>query len=159
MKLRCRYFLISVVSWVGGLFVRVIAVRMGGSLAHPEEKFNVKHARWSCVFKIKFLFQVSYGQWLAKQPLQVAWCLRHFSQKIWSVEVLETFPVGTKPRSSHHQSLGGERQGKRKSVRQFTLKGWERGIVNQMNIGTVSKAILGKHLRDGVECIRVFPGA
>ena len=34
-----------------------------------------------------------------------------------------------------------------------------RAVVNQTNIGTVSNATLGKHLRDGVERIWVFPNA
>ena len=38
-----------------------------------------------------------------------------------------------------------------------SLKGRERAIVNQTNIGTVSKATLGKLLRDGLERIWVFP--
>ena len=33
----------------------------------------------------------------------------------------------------------------------------ERAFVNQMNIGTVSKTMLGKPLRDQVERIWVFP--
>ena len=37
------------------------------------------------------------------------------------------------------------------SVRRSSLKGRERAIVSQTNIGTVSKATLGKLLRDGVE--------
>ena len=45
--------------------------------------------------------------WRPKQPTLV-------SQKLWSVEELETLPAGTKPRTSHHRSPGGERRGKRK---------------------------------------------
>ena len=76
------------------------------------------------------------------------------SWKIWSVEELETLPADTKPMTSHHWLPGEERCGKR-SARwsSLKLKGWERAIVNQMNIGTVSKAMLGKLLRDGVECV------
>ena len=40
-----------------------------------------------------------------------------------------------------------------------SLKGRERATVSQTNIGTVSKATLGKLLRDGVERTWVFPGA
>ena len=36
------------------------------------------------------------------------------SRKIWSAEKLETLPAGTKPRTSHIRSPGGERRGKRK---------------------------------------------
>ena len=46
--------------------------------------------------------------WQAKQPSQVA-C---FSE-LWSVEKHETLPVGTKPRTSHHWSPGGERHWKK----------------------------------------------
>ena len=74
------------------------------------------------------------------------------SQKIWSVEKLETLPAGTKPRTSHHQSPGGERGVKKGSARQSSFRGRERTIVNRMNIGTVSKATLGK-LRYRVVCI------
>ena len=69
--------------------------------------------------------------WRAKRPSQVA-C---FS------EVL--------------RSLGHYLQAQ-SSTRWSSLKGPERAVVNQMNIGTVSKATLGKLLRDGVgfsECI------
>ena len=41
----------------------------------------------------------------------------------------------------------------RGSARRSSLKGRERAIVSQTNIGTVSKAMLGKLLRDGVEGI------
>ena len=44
-------------------------------------------------------------------------------------------------------------------ARRASLKGRERAIVNQTNIGTVSKATLGKLLRDGVERIWAFPSA
>ena len=47
----------------------------------------------------------------------------------------------------------------RGSARRSALKGRERAIVNQTNVGTVSKAILGKLLRDGVERIWTFSRA
>ena len=47
----------------------------------------------------------------------------------------------------------------RGSVPRSSLKGRERAIVGQTNIGTVSKATLGKRLRDGVERIWAFPRA
>ena len=46
-----------------------------------------------------------------------------------------------------------ERDVERGSARRSSLKGRERAIVSQTNIGTVSKATLGKLLRDGVERI------
>ena len=36
------------------------------------------------------------------------WQLWVASQKIWSVEEFETLPAGTKPRTPHHRTLGGE---------------------------------------------------
>ena len=42
------------------------------------------------------------------------YCYYYASRKILSVEELETLPAGTKPRTLHHWSPGGERRGKRK---------------------------------------------
>ena len=47
----------------------------------------------------------------------------------------------------------------RGTVRRSSLKRRERAVVNQTNTGTVSKATLGKILRDGVERIWAFPSA
>ena len=52
-----------------------------------------------------------------------------------------------------------ERGVERGSARRSSLKGRERVIVNQTNIGAVSLAMLEKRLRDGVERIRAFPSA
>ena len=73
------------------------------------------------------------------------------SRKIWSVEELETLPVGTIPRISHVNHLE-ERGIERGSTRQSSLKG-ERAIINQTYIRTVWKATLGKFLRDRGEQI------
>ena len=54
---------------------------------------------------------------------------------------------------------GEERGVERGSARRSSLKGRERVIVTQTNIGTDSKAALGKLLRDGVERILTFPSA
>ena len=54
----------------------------------------------------------------------------------------------------------GERTGvERESAQRSSLRGRERAIVNQTNTGTVSKATLGKLLRDGEERIWAFPSA
>ena len=53
----------------------------------------------------------------------------------------------------HLQERGVERE----SAWWSFLNGWERAIVNQMNIWTVSKAKLGKLLRGQMEHIQVFP--
>ena len=67
-------------------------------------------------------------------------------------EELETLPAGINPRTSHRRSQE-EKGVERGSARRSSLKGRERAIVNQTNIGTVSKATLGKLLRDGVQRI------
>jgi len=60
----------------------------------------------------------------------------------------------------HHTTDHLEKRGtERGNPRRSSLKGWERAIVNQMNIGTISNATLGKLLRRGgahmgiLECI------
>ena len=50
-----------------------------------------------------------------------------------------------------------ERGVERRSARRSSLKGQERAFVNLMNIGTVSRVMLKKHLRDGMEHIWAFP--
>ena len=45
------------------------------------------------------------------------------------------------------------------SGRHFTIQGRERSVFNQTNIGTVSKATLGRLLRDGAERVWAFPSA
>ena len=62
---------------------------------------------------------------------------------------------------SRHHTIGRleERDVERGSARRSSLKGRERAIVNQTNIGSVLKAMLGKILRDGVERIWAFPSA
>ena len=61
----------------------------------------------------------------------------------------------------HHHSVDRllERDIQKGSGRLSTLRGRERAVVNQTNIGTVSKATLGKLLKDGEERIWAFPGA
>ena len=45
------------------------------------------------------------------------------------------------------------------SGRRSTLRGRDRAIVNQTDIGTVSKGTMEKLLRDGVGCVWAFPTA
>ena len=60
----------------------------------------------------------------------------------------------------HHTTDRLEERGvERGGAGRSSLKGRERAIVNQTNIGTVSKATLEKLLRDGVERIFAFPSA
>ena len=57
----------------------------------------------------------------------------------------------------HSLQSAEERGVERGSARRSSLKGRERAIVSQTNIGTVSKATLEKLLRYGVERIWAFP--
>ena len=60
----------------------------------------------------------------------------------------------------HHIIDHLEKRGvERGSARRSSLKGRERAIVNQTNIGTVLKATLGKLLRDQMERIWAFLSA
>ena len=76
-------------------------------------------------------------------------------------EVLRSLRHYLRAQSQGHHTVDRpeERNVERGSARRSSLKGRERAIVNQTNIGTVSKATLGKLLRDEVECIWDFPSA
>ena len=52
-----------------------------------------------------------------------------------------------------------ERGVEKGSGRRSTLRGWGRSVFYQTNIGTVSRATLGRLLRDGAERIWGFPSA
>ena len=62
-------------------------------------------------------------------------------------------------RDSHTIDRLEERGVERGSARRSSLKGRERAIVSQTNIGTVSKVTLGKLMRDGVDSKWAFPSA
>ena len=76
-------------------------------------------------------------------------------------EVLRSLRHYLRVQSQRHHNIDRleERGVERGSARRSSLKGRERAIVNQTNIGTVSKAILGKHLREGMERIWAFLNA
>ena len=76
-------------------------------------------------------------------------------------EVLRSLRYYLRAQSQGHHTIYRleERGVERGSARRSSLKGRQRAIVNQTNIGTVSKATLGKLLRDGVQRIRAFPSA
>ena len=61
-------------------------------------------------------------------------------------------------RGHHTTDCLEERGVERGSARRSSLKGRETAIVSQTNIGTVSKATLGKLLREEVERIWAFSG-
>ena len=52
-----------------------------------------------------------------------------------------------------------ERGAEKGSGRHFTIQGRERSVFNKANIGTVSRATLGRLLRNGAERVWAFPSA
>ena len=70
-------------------------------------------------------------------------------------EMLRSLRYYLRTQSPRHHTIDRleEKGVERGSARQSSLKGPERAIINQMNIGIISKATLGKLLRDGVERI------
>ena len=68
-------------------------------------------------------------------------------------EVLRSLRHYLRPQIQGHHTIDRleERGVERGSARRSSLKGREVAIVNQTNVGTVSKAALGERLRDGVE--------
>ena len=74
-------------------------------------------------------------------------------------QVLRSLRHYLRAQSQGHQTIDRleERGVERGSSKRFSLKGRERAIVSQTNIGAVSKATLEKRLRDGVERIWGFP--
>ena len=76
-------------------------------------------------------------------------------------EVLRSLRHYLRAQSQGHYTIDRleERGVERGSVRRSSLKGRERATVNQTNIGTVSKAALGKLVKDGVERLWAFPSA
>ena len=74
-------------------------------------------------------------------------------------EVLRSLRHYLRAQSQGHRTIDRleERGVERGSARRSSLKGRERAIVNQTNIGTVAKAMLGKLVRDGVERLWALP--
>ena len=58
-----------------------------------------------------------------------------------------------------HHSIDRPKERGVESGRHSTLQGRERSVFNQTNTGTVSRATLGRLLRDGAERVRGFPSA
>ena len=97
------------------------------------------------VFRLFSAFSSAFPEESIQGLVIQAWSLRHY---------LRAQSPG------HHTTDCLEERGvERGGSRQSSLKGRERAIVNQTNIGTVSKATLGKILRDRVERIWAFSSA
>ena len=114
---------------------------------HPPSKTPVGVLPWTCRSEGKRPSRQTGGQ---SNPHK-----RLASRKILSVEELETLPAGTKPRTSHYRSPGGERRGKRKRSTIFLerTKNGHRQANEQWNC---FKGTLEKRLRDGMERMLLF---
>ena len=82
-----------------------------------------------------------------KQPLTTS------GLRLGRSKMLRSLRHYLRAQSQEHLTTDGpdERGVERESTRRSSLKGRERAIVSQTNIGAVSKATLGKQLRAGVE--------
>ena len=95
--------------------------------------------------------------WREKQPSQATHTLEDLMcWEVWDIIIMRVQSQGHHTIARHLEERGVK---KRRSARRSSLNGRERAIVNQTNIGTVSKAMLGNLLRDGVERIWAFPSA
>ena len=108
--------------------------------------------------KLGWTFVYSAAIWSC---CSLSWAVTMQTMEDWriigSVEEPETQPTGTKPRTSHHRPK--ERGVETGRARRFSLRDQKRAIVNQVNIGNVSKATLGKLLWDKVERLWTFQSA
>ena len=95
------------------------------------------------------------GRWIVKNTRYHIWL------QLGRAEVLRglrNFP--NMDRSKHHSIDRLKERGVEKgSGRHSTLRGRERSVFNQTNIDTVSRATLGRLLRDGTERVWAFPSA
>ena len=78
------------------------------NVRHPSSNNPVGVLPWTCRSQRKWQSRQTVGH--NNHHRRVA------SRKILSVEELETLPAGTKPRTSHHRSPGGEREGRREEA-------------------------------------------
>ena len=81
---------------------------------------------------------------------QIVWQAQQISHLVCSLAGLRNFLNTDK---SEHHSIDHlkERGAEKGSGRYSTLQGPEQSVFNQANIGTVSRATLGRLLRDGAE--------
>ena len=100
----------------------------------PPPSESTKHQRLVCMYKSDKWSDHCYC-FVRQLPLTSGDILRHY--------------LRAQSQEHHYIDRLEERGVERGSVRRSSLKGRERAIVSQTNIGTVSKATLGK-LRDGV---------
>ena len=90
---------------------------------------------------------------------------KHSRHHIWSAAGRAEMLRGlrnflNKDKLEHHSTDCLKERGVEKGSGQYsTLQGRQRSVFNQANIGTVSRATLGRLLRDGAERVWAFPSA
>ena len=92
------------------------------------------------------LYALFPSQWCLDSP----WYISQYTAADWLKLICQSQDREHKAKDIYHTINRLEERG---VERRSSLKGRERVIVNQTNIGTVSEATLGKLLRDGVERI------
>ena len=100
---------------------------------------------WSFICRLFSAFSSAFPEESIQGLVIQAWSLRHY--------------LRAQSRGYHTIDHLEERGVDRRSARWSSVKGRKGAIVNQTNIGSVSKATLGKPLRDGVERIWAFSSA
>ena len=104
-----------------------------------EDAYNRVQFKLLIDLLIQYRVSLTLTRWVAGAKSEVLRSLRHYlraqSQGHHTIDRLE------------------ERGVERESARRSSLKERKKAIINQTNIETVSKATLGKLLRDGVERI------
>ena len=92
---------------------------------------------------------------------QVDWQADTSGLQLGRAEVLRGLKIFLNMDRPEHHSIDcpKERGTEKGSGRHSTLRSRERSVFNQTNIGTVSRATLGRLLRDGTERVWDFPHA
>ena len=124
------------------------------------------HFRWTCSGRCSWCQTFSspcQAGWAAPGPRRTLSPPTSGTPSLWSLDSTQT--LGGRPSLRHHvwkwereiRLRISWRREERGRAWQSSLKGQVKAIINQMYTGTISKATLGKLLRDGEEHIRAFP--
>ena len=144
--------------------------KVNSVMGNPDQKvwlFDIHFGRllWRhCAGHARVKENDQAHQWGAEQPSQVA-CI----SEDWRCWGTWDIPYGAKPGTSNYWLSGGERH--RKRLNDFLWEdekkpslfrpttGWERAVISQTNMGTVSKAVLGLTSEGWVGAQWAFPSA
>ena len=140
-----------------------LATKMKSGMGSPDwnasmTDINLRKLLWTSLNMPEWWEMTEQIDWRAKQPSQLWLACGNCGLLLRRSEVLRSLRHYLRVQSQGHHTIDRleERGVERGSYRQSCSKGWERAIVNQTNNGTVSKATLGKLLRDGWSAYRLF---